>query len=259
MKNHKFKNIEKEYHDDYDENYYREYYEKHHNVKSQKSSELRKEGHFEPYYDEDSYDSLNKFSKGPIKTILGIFLILMLLLMIVPFYGIKQNPEPNYLPTFDELSVAKMIVPNVSGDMRNYIQVTPEIKRLADMIVTLSCNEPSKVCNAKAIYYFVQSNFNYVNDPLSFEYYKTPQESLLSRNGDCDDASILLSSLLQAIGFSTRFVFVPGHVFVEVELPEAPWGYKSEADWVSLDATCKECEFGDMHYSYSNKEKKFLQ
>ena len=115
----------------------------------------------------------------------------------------------------------------------------------------------SKVCNSKAIFYFVQKNFNYLNDPLAFEYYKTPQESFNSNSGDCDDASILLSSLLQSIGLQTRFVFVPGHVFVQVKLKEAISRYKSEGDWVNLDATCSNCEFAELHYSYSGSKKSY--
>ena len=137
--------------------------------------------------------------------------------------------------------------------------INRKIKQIADQIVTLSCTETHPVCNAKAIFYFVQNNFNYLNDPLAFEYYKTPQESLQSNTGDCDDSSILTASLLQAVGFRTRFVFVPGHVFVQVRIPEAISSYKDEDNWINLDATCSGCKFGEIHYSYSKKEKRYLE
>jgi hypothetical protein len=198
--------------------------------------------------------------KGPIKIIGGLFLILIIITMVIPFYGVKQNPEPNYVPSLEELSIPELQIPIVdSSDIRTYIQTTSEIKQLADTIVTLSCKETHKVCNAKAIFYFVQQNFNYLNDPLAFEYYKTPQESLKSNSGDCDDGSILLSSLLQSIGLRTRFVFVPGHVFVQVKIPEAITSYKDDNDWINLDSTCQGCKFGEIHYKYTEKEKVYSE
>jgi transglutaminase-like putative cysteine protease len=196
--------------------------------------------------------------KGPIKIILGIFLLLLIVMWLVPFYGIKQNPEPYYLPTITELTIPELTVPDViDNDIRYYVQTTQDIKQIADKIVTLSCKETHKVCNAKAIFYFVQSNFNYLNDPLAFEYFKTPQESFNAQAGDCDDASILLSSLLQSIGLQTRFVYVPGHVYVQVRMPEAKSSYKDEDDWINLDATCQNCKFGEISYTYSDSKKTF--
>ena len=196
--------------------------------------------------------------KGPVKIILGIFLLLLIVMWLVPFYGIKQNPEPNYLPTINDLNIQELTVPQIDdNDIRSYVQTTQDIKQIADKIVTLSCKETHKVCNAKAIFYFVQQNFNYLNDPLAFEYFKTPQESFNSNSGDCDDSSILTASLLQSIGLQTRFVFVPRHVYVQVRMPDAVSSYKDDNDWISLDATCQSCKFGEISYTYSNAEKTF--
>jgi transglutaminase-like putative cysteine protease len=213
----------------------------------------------EQEHHEEYFDDHDPWYRGPIKIIMGLFLILILILWLVPFYGIKQNPEPNYLPTIAELNVPDMTIPEInSNKISAYVQVNSGIKQIADKIVTLSCKETHKVCNAKAIFYFVQKNFNYLNDPLTFEYYKTPQESLKSNSGDCDDASILLSSLLQSIGFQTRFVFVPGHVYVQVKIPEAVSSYKTEDDWINIDATCSNCKFGEISYTYSDAKKSYL-
>jgi tetratricopeptide (TPR) repeat protein len=43
-----------------------------------------------------------------------------------------------------------------------------------------------------------------------------PRETLASRVGDCDDTTVLLSALLENLGVSTRFVDVPGHIFLIV-------------------------------------------
>lgn len=212
----------------------------------------------EPHEEEHFYEH-EPWYKGPIKIILGIFLLLLIVMWLVPFYGIKQNPEPDYLPTIDELDVPKLTVPGISdNDIRSYVQTNSEIKQIADKIVTLSCEKTHKVCNTKAIFYFVQQNFNYLSDPSAFEYFKTPQESFNARAGDCDDASILLSSLLQSIGLQTRFVFVPRHVYVQVKMQDAASSYKDDNGWISLDTTCQDCKFGEVSYTYSDAEKTFV-
>ena len=197
--------------------------------------------------------------KGPLRIIIGLFLILIIIMWLVPYYGVKQNPKPNYTPKLSELKLSTMAIPTInSSNIRAYVQTTPEIKQLADQIVVLSCAQTHPVCNAKALFYFVQQNFNYLSDPLAFEYYKTPQESLQTSSGDCDDTAILLSSLLQSIGLRTRFVLVPRHVYVQVHLPEAAFGDK-EGNWVNLDATCQSCGFGEIAPQYSSARKSYFE
>ena len=66
-----------------------------------------------------------------------------------------------------------------------------------------------------------------------------PQETLVSRNGDCDDLSILFCSLLESIGIETAFVTTPGHVFAAFQLglrPEdAAKAYGRTEDFVVRD------------------------
>ena len=198
---------------------------------------------------------------GPLKIILALFLILLLVLWIFPSYGLKQNPEPRNIPSLEDLNLSSSSSPFPqidSLDPRDYIQTTPGIKQIADKIVTLSCPSPHRVCYAKAIFYFVQKNFFYVNDPLYHEYYKTPQETLTSRASDCDDFAILTASLLRSVGFLTRFVQVPGHLYLQVKIPEAISSYKDKEGWINLDPTCSSCGFGEISYSYAQSDKQFL-
>jgi len=195
---------------------------------------------------------------GPWRIILAVILALLIILMVVPFYSIKVNPEPKDLPTYEEAlrgidlgqtghsAVAyadfPLLVKQASNDQL--------IKTVADRIVSQSCahaqGEAGRVCHAKALFYFVRDNFNYVADPSSFEYIKSARESLLSTGGDCDDASLLLASLLSSVGIETRFIFIPQHVYVQARLPEAIKRYQDADGWVDLDATCDGCEFGEV-------------
>jgi hypothetical protein len=45
-----------------------------------------------------------------------------------------------------------------------------------------------------------------------------PVETLASKSGDCDDLSILYTSLLESVTVSTAFITVPGHIFTAFDL-----------------------------------------
>ena len=44
-----------------------------------------------------------------------------------------------------------------------------------------------------------------------------PSESLRRKTGDCDDSTVLLAALLGNVGIPTRFVDVPGHIFLMMD------------------------------------------
>ena len=194
--------------------------------------------------------------KGPIKYIIAIFLILLLVVWYIAIYGAKIDPEPKRIPTIEEVVPANIIIENQSETKDDFLAYLtpndPVIKQTADRIAAIGCDS-SKVCQAKAMSYFVRDNFNYVSDPLAYEYIKTAKESLATKGGDCDDASVLLANLLGAIGIRTRFVFIPSHVYVQAYLPDAIKSYKAEDNWVNLDATCDNCKFGEIQINNKNK------
>lgn len=65
---------------------------------------------------------------------------------------------------------------------------------------------------------------NYVVDPSSafednvgtssIDFLQFPYQTLMYRGGDCDDLSILVCSLFEAVGIDTAFITVPGHIFM---------------------------------------------
>ncbi len=207
-----------------------------------------------------------KKEKSALWYILAVFLALIVVSMIIPYYGIKLDPEPNYIAKLGEVLPEGVVIGNESHGIdkkKDFLRFLDSgdvvVKQIADSVVSKSGCMGHKVCYAKALFYFVKDkdNLNYINDPPD-EYVKTAKETLKSGGGDCDDFSVLLANLLQAVGISTRFVFVPGHVYVEAYLPEAIGKYKSEGEWVSMDSTCEYCEFGEISISSSNKEKVYV-
>ncbi|MBW3017469.1 transglutaminase-like domain-containing protein [Candidatus Woesearchaeota archaeon] len=196
-----------------------------------------------------------KWYHGPLKWIMALFLLLILVSWTFANYAVKVDPEPKYIPSLAEvvgtLNVENIShVPNGRADFKRFINPNdPEIKRIASTIASISCGSGQPVCQAKAIYYFVQQNIDYVSDP-DLEYVESAKEVLKTGASDCDGMAVLLANLEQAIGVEARLAFIPNHVYVELRLPEGPNKYH---DWFPADATCKSCKFGETSADTSEK------
>ena len=69
-----------------------------------------------------------------------------------------------------------------------------------------------------------QFGINYVIDPssafednvgtASIDFLQFPYQTLMFKGGDCDDLSILVCSLFEAVGIKTAFITIPGHIFM---------------------------------------------
>lgn len=122
-------------------------------------------------------------------------------------------------------------------EMRSIVRAwrsDPGIRELA-VRVTSQCPPKDWVCEVRTLHLWVQQSIRYVADVLEVETLQTPELTLAQRAGDCDDQSILLASLLQAVGHPVRFVAVDlgdgrglSHVFCET-----PIG----AYWVAAETT----------------------
>lgn len=198
--------------------------------------------------------------KSPLWYILGIFLALLLVVMIVPSYSIRMDPHPSQIPTIDDVvrdvEIDSDYAESITLDMIDGSD--PLVKEVADRIASIACESGQRVCQAKAMFYFVRDNFDYVSDPNSVEYVKNARQSLMVRGGDCEDGSLLVASLLDAIGIRWRLVFIPRHVYVEILLPGALNRYEQENGWIPLEVTCKNCKFGELPYQNVDKPKTYL-
>lgn len=83
----------------------------------------------------------------------------------------------------------------------------------------------SEYGRANAALRFVQGTISYSIDGDLYgvrEFYARPADTLLLRQGDCEDTSILLCSVLSAMGYGCAIVTMPGHVAAAVELDGCP-------------------------------------
>lgn len=67
-----------------------------------------------------------------------------------------------------------------------------------------------------AIFKEINSNWNYVNDPASREYYAKASESIIHLSGDCDDHSILMAACIKAAGGTARLIHTTNHIYPEL-------------------------------------------
>jgi hypothetical protein len=99
---------------------------------------------------------------------------------------------------------------------------------------------------ANALYAWVKQHIRFTKDPVNKEKLYPPSELLKIRAGDCDDISMLLSTLLMAVGYPARLMTVatPGapdqfsHVYVEAEIPPG------SGNWIAVDPARADSQFG---------------
>lgn len=98
-----------------------------------------------------------------------------------------------------------------------------------------------------SIFSWAKSNFEYVPDPIGRELFVSPRKMLERLEttgkmaGDCDDAALLISSLLGAIGYDVKIDLVG---FNGNELSHAIGVVNTESGWLDLDLTNVEHPLG---------------
>ena len=115
---------------------------------------------------------------------------------------------------------------DITGKMKDLIVAcdydNPTVRNNAAALVALSSGSFNlgQICD---IFDFCYTNWSYVNDPITMDYYSKASETLKNGlNGDCDDFAILLCSMIIAVGGEARINSAQddtsGHAFSEVNI-----------------------------------------
>lgn len=98
-----------------------------------------------------------------------------------------------------------------------------------------------------AIFKKINSNWNYVNDSRSREYFAKASESVKQMAGDCDDHSILMVAAIQSVGGEPRLIHTTGHVYPEILI-----GNKNDLEQVNylIKKRLFTAESGDQKINY---------
>lgn len=107
--------------------------------------------------------------------------------------------------------------------MGDLIQFSPECESaLNDILDARPCE--ATLFNVLLVDDWMRRNIRYIHDNRQYgesDYWAVPSETLASRAGDCEDHAILLCSLLQGLGVTSRIVIIPGHALAEVYIGPA--------------------------------------
>ncbi len=120
--------------------------------------------------------------------------------------------------------------------MSNLVKNYKKDLQIREHAMELVAHLPQKAWQAEiaALFVFVRDDIRYVRDVNNVETVATPVKTLEYGQGDCDDKSVLLASLLESIGHPTAFVAIgysPDtfmHVYVQTRL---------NSGWVGLETT----------------------
>lgn len=138
------------------------------------------------------------------------------------------------LPTVQQAATLKAI-PNGDAGTRATLQAmgqfvreykkTLPMRELALSIVNHVRGDKNFAAEVRAIHAYVRKNIRYRKDINGVETLASPIKTLEYRAGDCDDQSVLVATLLEAIGHPTRFVAIKMkpfgpfvHVFTETKI-----------------------------------------
>ena len=124
--------------------------------------------------------------------------------------------------------------------MRAMVQSAKLDPVVIQQAVRIIFREPQhdQLAEVKAIFHFVRGSIRYVRDVAGVETLADPRTTLARRVGDCDDQATLLAALLEAVGYSTRFVLGAyqsqefEHVFTQVLIRNAKTGAD---EWMNAD------------------------
>ena len=123
----------------------------------------------------------------------------------MPLSIFDQSNQPIRI---EPLGFGAIVTPNTMEKMRQIILSSLReyyVRVWAEKIIEFASDDYSKV---EKIYNFVVNNCRYVQDPVGLEFLKTPIVSLQAIESgihpalDCDDATILIGSLIMSIGIS---------------------------------------------------------
>lgn len=109
---------------------------------------------------------------------------------------------------------------SVFADKFNYT----DVRNIAVQSVVKYTAPNAPASKVFGIYNEVSNNIYYVSDPRKDEYVAKPLETWNSMGGDCDDFSVLLASLYEAVGMDASIVEVynpqQGHVFLILHIEQ---------------------------------------
>jgi len=122
--------------------------------------------------------------------------------------------------------------------MRKMVQAARIDPSMLNLAVSIIHSAPAKdeFAEIAAAFDFVLNHVRYTRDIAGLETLCDPRMTMQRLVGDCDDKATLLATMLECVGYHTRFVMASydggdfSHVYLQVLVPHLN-------DWLDLDPT----------------------
>ena len=148
----------------------------------------------------------------------------------------------------------------VTSNEKVVLDFADELKKLADS------KRYDTVNTANFILRFVQVNVRYALDNETqgcIEYWKYPVESLVDKEGDCEDSSILFAAIMDSLGYDVVLLFYKlkeknsGHLAVGINLPGEHGEYVEDSGkkYYYCETTTSQFNIGQLPSDITGKPK----
>lgn len=205
-----------------------------------------------------SFEPIERKKHSPFYRFVAALTALGLFLLSVEGYRYLIHPEPKMnlaladVQSFLSVNPAESFSSHRPEEIKSVLDKANDIlKQVANKIAADSCRSGDRVCQSKALFYFVRDQIIYVPDPRFHDALANPLVTLKTGGADCEDMAVLLAGLQKAIGNQARLVFISGHVYAQVKIPD----YKDQ--WLNMEATCKTCGFNEIPTDTLLNEKEY--
>ncbi|MFH1012669.1 MAG: transglutaminase-like domain-containing protein [Candidatus Peregrinibacteria bacterium] len=208
--------------------------------------------------DQPPYESILPQKRNPFYVFLAFVAVIALLALSMEGYFYLIHPEPHRIVALEE--VQTFLPQNLKQPFTSYgpqevdrawQESQTVLKQVANYVAAQSCKKADRVCQSRALFYFVRDGIRYVPDSRFHDQLENPLVTLKTGGADCEDMAVLLAGLQKAIGNEARLVAIPSHVYVQIKIPD----YKDK--WQSLEATCKTCRFNELPADIALERKNF--
>lgn len=132
-------------------------------------------------------------------------------------YSMVENPHP------EEIIISNFKVFPNKNEIKNAIDFeNPEVRNFAITAATAHFKEYQRdpelrtIVQCLSVFKTINSQWSYVSDPKSREYFAKASESKVHLAGDCDDHSILMAACIKSIGGTARLIHTVGHLYPEL-------------------------------------------
>ncbi|MBN2306500.1 transglutaminase domain-containing protein [Candidatus Peregrinibacteria bacterium] len=209
----------------------------------------------------DTEDKIIHKKRSSFMIFVALLTSIALVFLSIQAYFYLIHPQPVDIPNLSEVNA--LFSSELEGTFSSHgadavkkvIDSTrDDIKQIANYISAKSCRKADRVCQSKALFQFVRDEIKYVPDSRFHDQLENPLTVLKTGGADCEDIAVLLIALEKAIGNKVRLVFVPGHTYAQVSIPD----YRGEK-WLNLEATCKDCQFGELPNDTAIQKKNYYE